>query len=293
MTKKILSAALTLIIILGISALPAFAAATFSIDKTNYAPKETITSTVNGVTEEMVKAGAFISIYKAGAAHSAWGAYKYTTLVGTNVLTIAAPTAEGSYEMRLYNKNRQYDDTTFVTMVAFTAGSASSVVTTAPPTTTAPPATTTPEPTPTSTPPSGNNKSTLAGWKWVCMMPRQIQKQVRMEMTFVVEMVTDSYMFFNDGAFMYFPYNERFAYYKGTYTVSNAKLYLDSITRRNRETEEVLTNLTVSGKIEIEYEILTDKDGEYLHIGSLAAFRDVPTVDISQANIYRKGESIE
>ena len=141
--------------------------------------------------------------------------------------------------------------------------------------------------------PSGSNKSALAGWKWVCMMPRQIQKQVGMEMTFVIEMVTDSYMFSNDGTFMYLPYNERFSYYKGTYTVSNGNLYLDKIARRNTETEEVLKNLTVSEKIEIEYEILTDKDGEYLHIGSLAAFRDETTVDISRADIYRKGESIE
>ena len=62
--KKILSIALGIVIILGICALPAFAAATLSLDKTTYAAGEKITVTATGISEQMIKDEAWVSIYK-------------------------------------------------------------------------------------------------------------------------------------------------------------------------------------------------------------------------------------
>ena len=50
------------------SLIPAYAACTLTLNKTNYAQGETITATVTCVTEQMVSDDAIISIYRAGAA---------------------------------------------------------------------------------------------------------------------------------------------------------------------------------------------------------------------------------
>ncbi|MCL1941747.1 MAG: hypothetical protein FWG09_07375 [Synergistaceae bacterium] len=139
----------------------------------------------------------------------------------------------------------------------------------------------------------GDIDPALAGWKWFCVMPRHIQKQVRLEMTFVIEMLTDSYMFFGDGTFLYFPYSERFAYYEGTYSASNGKLYLKNANRRHTETDEILTNFTVQREIVMEYEIAADEQGEYLRVGSLQSFRNSAAVDISRADKYKKAEPVD
>ena len=105
-------------------------------------------------------------------------------------------------------------------------------------------------------------------------------------MQFVTEMVDDSYIFSDDGTFVYFPYSERFAYYNGTYSASNGRLYLANVARRNIETDEKLTNKTVSENIVLEYAILRDDGGEYLSIGSLEKHRTQSSIDISQADKY-------
>jgi len=152
----------------------------------------------------------------------------------------------------------------------------------------------TPETTPETTPGVSIDVA-LAGWKWFCMMPRIIQKQVGTEMTFVTEVVTDSYMFFSDGTFFYFPYSERFIYYEGTYSASDGKLHLISTNRRNRETDEIvnLSYLTIEPEIKMEYEITSDAQGTYLHIGSFQMYRATATVELSDADIYMQAESVD
>jgi len=70
MIKKSISIALAFVVMLGVSALPAFAAASISLDKTNYVHGETITVNYSGVTAAMKSAQAWIGIAPQGAAAS-------------------------------------------------------------------------------------------------------------------------------------------------------------------------------------------------------------------------------
>ena len=125
--KKYLSMALALVMCLSLMAIPAFAAGSISLNKTNYEEGETITVTVSGITEQMVSEGAFVAIYRAGSAHNAWGEYHYPK-EGSDELEFTAP-EYGLYEMRLYVKNGQYDDTTFGTSTPFSVGGATASAT--------------------------------------------------------------------------------------------------------------------------------------------------------------------
>ena len=106
MIKKPLSFALALVIVLGIFTFPAFAAATLSLDKTNYAQGETITVSYSGITAEMKTAQAWIGIAKQGAT-----AYGYMTdiwkcvTVGSGAVQLKAPSESGTYEARFYQGN--------------------------------------------------------------------------------------------------------------------------------------------------------------------------------------------
>lgn len=90
-----------------------------SLDKTVYTPNEEIIVTVSGITQQMVDDEAYISIYKAGTSHDAYMSWDRPE-VGSSQLKFEAPSELGSYEMRLYNKDHEYTDETFVMSVPFT-----------------------------------------------------------------------------------------------------------------------------------------------------------------------------
>ena len=140
---------------------------------------------------------------------------------------------------------------------------------------------------------SSSSNSALAGWTWRCNTSRQVLRLIGGSYSYTFEVVEDYYMFLSGGKFLYFPYDERFAYYEGTYSTSEGKMYFKNVNRRNTETEEILTNFDVQKVIEMEYKIAKDEQGEYLHTGSLQYFRNTQTVDISRADKYRKAEAIK
>ena len=127
MKKRIISIALVLIVILGISSLPAFAAATLSLDKTNYAQGETITVSYSGITAEMKSAQAWIGIAKQGAAADGYitGNWDYVN-EGSGSIQLTAPSENGTYEARFY-QGYSADDANLVrsASVTFTVGAAS------------------------------------------------------------------------------------------------------------------------------------------------------------------------
>ena len=121
-SKNIITLALALVLALGISTTPVHAVGALSLNKTSYAAGEKITVTVTGITEQMIKDEAWVSIFKAGSAHNAWGEY-HKPQAATDTLTFTAPSESGSYEMRLYSKDHLSDyGQVFVTQVSFTVG---------------------------------------------------------------------------------------------------------------------------------------------------------------------------
>lgn len=122
MKKRILGFVLVIILCMSLIPTTVFAAgAAISLNKTVYAPGERIVVTVTGITQQMLEDDAFVSIYKAGAEHSEWGEY-FWVKAGDSQDEFRAPDVYGSYEMRLYRKNREYTDETFVMKVAFRVG---------------------------------------------------------------------------------------------------------------------------------------------------------------------------
>jgi len=94
---------------------------TLTLDKTAYAPGEKITVAYAGITAQMIADKAFVSPYKAEAEHEAFLGWQYpATASGT--LEFTAPTAAGSYEMRLYSHGITIGEATFVMSVPFTVG---------------------------------------------------------------------------------------------------------------------------------------------------------------------------
>ena len=87
-------------------------------DKDIYKGDGKITVSVSGITEGMRSASAFVAIYKAGAGHGEYGSYKYPE-AGSCQLEFELPDKPGNYEMRLYSRDGQYDDTTFVIAAPF------------------------------------------------------------------------------------------------------------------------------------------------------------------------------
>jgi len=89
------------------------AEATVTPDKDTYKEGDQITVSVTGITEKMQSESAFVAIYKAGADHNDWGAYKYPQ-PGDSDLTFDTQIDGGDYEIRLYSREGQYDDTTMI-----------------------------------------------------------------------------------------------------------------------------------------------------------------------------------
>lgn len=65
---------------------------------------------------------AFVAIYRAGAAHDEFGDWDRPETAGTSQLILYAPAEPGAYEMRLYRKDYEYTDATFVMRMPFTVG---------------------------------------------------------------------------------------------------------------------------------------------------------------------------
>jgi hypothetical protein len=91
---------------------------TVSLNKESYLPGEEISISVSNVTRKMVGMRAFVAIYRAGAAHSEYGNYGYPQF-GDTQLPLSAPEEIGDYEVRMYSRDGQYDDTTFIVSVKF------------------------------------------------------------------------------------------------------------------------------------------------------------------------------
>lgn len=91
---------------------------TISLEKSLYSPNEKMFVTVKGITQQMVEDEAYVSIYKKDAGHEEyleWGRPEE----GDSQMEFEAPSVPGSYEMRLYRRDHEYTDETFVMSVPF------------------------------------------------------------------------------------------------------------------------------------------------------------------------------
>jgi hypothetical protein len=96
-----------------------FASIKIELDKAVYTPNDTIKVTTKGITDEMFNNRAFFATYFAGAAHNQYMLYRYPS-AGTSTTEIDLYNSDcADFEMRLYSKDGQYDDTTFVASVPF------------------------------------------------------------------------------------------------------------------------------------------------------------------------------
>ena len=126
MFKKTISFALALILVLSIFTFSAFAAATLSLDKTNYTAGDTITVSYFGITDEMKTASAWIGIAKQGAAANGYLSSNWEYVdEGSGTIQLKAPSDSGTYEVRFYQAYAAID-TNLVrsASVVFTVGSA-------------------------------------------------------------------------------------------------------------------------------------------------------------------------
>ena len=94
-----------------------------SLEKNTYLAEQIIPVTVSEITQEMEKADAYVAIFKKGAAHDEYGAYKYVR-AGNSVVELEAPNLNGEFEMRLYSIDHNYTDESFVMSVPFTLSGA-------------------------------------------------------------------------------------------------------------------------------------------------------------------------
>lgn len=94
-----------------------------SMEKNAYLAEQIIPVTVIGITQEMEKADAYVSIFKKGAAHDEYGTFKYVR-AGNSVVELEAPNLNGEFEMRLYSIDHNYTDESFVMSVPFTLSGA-------------------------------------------------------------------------------------------------------------------------------------------------------------------------
>jgi len=101
MLKKITSLTLILVMVLTVFSFPVFAAATLSLDRTNYMVGETITITYSGVTAEQETAKSWVSVSKVGSAANSYDSWEYVNQ-GSGTLELIAPNESGSYEARFY-----------------------------------------------------------------------------------------------------------------------------------------------------------------------------------------------
>jgi hypothetical protein len=87
-------------------------------DKASYFYGEDLAVSVTGITAAMKKDDAFVGIYQAGAGHNQYKDYQYPNF-GDSTVYFSVNMENGQYEVRLYSRDGTYDDTTFVTKVAF------------------------------------------------------------------------------------------------------------------------------------------------------------------------------
>ena len=137
----------------------------------------------------------------------------------------------------------------------------------------------------------GSKKSELAGYSWSCNTTRLVMRFRGGEYVYVYEPCIDYYMFYGNGKFEYFPFDDLTVYYKGTYSTSNGKINFKNVNRLYRYDDEITTSHGVNQNIEMEYKIEKDAQGEYILIGNLSGFK---TENISRNDMYRKSaEKIE
>jgi|GEM_PF-3101697 len=101
--------------------------ASFTADKTNYAPGGAIRVSVKGVTQEMLDNGAFVGIYGAGAANNDSIDSANFDQTGSSTVTITAPEEDGNYELRMfkvYSGEASELTSALLNTVSFTVGSA-------------------------------------------------------------------------------------------------------------------------------------------------------------------------
>ena len=137
---------------------------------------------------------------------------------------------------------------------------------------------------------NGNKKSELAGWTWDCHALRMVMVLSGGSYTYTYAYCDDHYMFYDNGTFIYLPYNDRLVYYKGTYSTSNGKIYFKNVNRLALEDDAITTAYGENKNIEMKYEIGKDEQGEYLLTGNLQHFT---TENSSSAEKYRKGDAIK
>ncbi|MCL2628996.1 MAG: DUF6273 domain-containing protein [Oscillospiraceae bacterium] len=96
-----------------------FGSATISLFRTTIAPQGTLGVTVEGATQDMISAGAFVGMYDIGAAHDLDNMYHRVVTGETDAFEVWGPSTAGIYELRLYGSSNPSADT-FVTSVEFT-----------------------------------------------------------------------------------------------------------------------------------------------------------------------------
>lgn len=94
-----------------------------SLEKSAYQANQYITVKVSGITEEMEKSQAYVSIFKKGAKHDEWGVFQYLK-AGESTVQLMAPNLNGEFEMRLYSINHNYTDESFIMSIPFTLSGA-------------------------------------------------------------------------------------------------------------------------------------------------------------------------
>ncbi|MDR0716775.1 MAG: hypothetical protein LBF50_05080 [Azoarcus sp.] len=78
-----------------------------ALDKATYARGEEIVATLGGVTERMQKDSAFVGLYRVGG-----GSYgNHNVHTDDSNIEFSTPPETGAYELRLYRKSRESDDT--------------------------------------------------------------------------------------------------------------------------------------------------------------------------------------
>jgi len=87
------------------------------LNKTVYAPGMEMIVTLSGVTAQMAADQAWVAIFKTGAQHLDYGAWKNVE-ESTNEVAFSAPSKDGSYEIRLY-KAYSAEAKNFVTSAPF------------------------------------------------------------------------------------------------------------------------------------------------------------------------------
>jgi hypothetical protein len=89
-----------------------------SLDDTVYMPNQPIEVTLKGVSDEMIAAEAYVSIYPAGGGHEDYMEYEYPQ-IDWEIFIFDAPANVGDYEMRFYEDGVDYNDSTLLITIPF------------------------------------------------------------------------------------------------------------------------------------------------------------------------------